>query len=70
MFIFSKNTQTGSGTHPASYSMGTWIKQAGREVNHSPPSSVEVKNDWTCTTAPPIRLHDVDRVNFTCCVLR
>jgi hypothetical protein len=38
------------GAHPASYPMGTrdsfpGVKQPGREVDHSPPSNVEVK-EW------------------------
>jgi hypothetical protein len=41
--------QTSSGAHPVSYPMGTgdsfsWgVKRQGRETDHSPPSSVEVK---------------------------
>jgi hypothetical protein len=40
----------GSGAHPASCPMGTrgsfpWIKRPGREADHSPPSSAEVK-EW------------------------
>jgi hypothetical protein len=40
--------QNGSGTHPAFYPMGTRSsfhggKRPGREVDHSPPSSAEVK---------------------------
>jgi hypothetical protein len=40
--------QTGSAAHPASYPMGTGgfsvgIKQPGREADHPPPSSAEVK---------------------------
>jgi hypothetical protein len=43
--------------HPASYSMGTEVlcrrvKLPGREVNSSPPSSAEVKNDWSYTSIP------------------
>jgi hypothetical protein len=30
-----------------------------REAGRSPPSSAEVKNAWSYTSAPPIRLHDV-----------
>ena len=26
----------------------------GHEVNHSPPSSVKVKNEWSCTSIPLI----------------
>jgi hypothetical protein len=32
------------------------VKRPGREADHSPPSSDEVKNEWSYTT-PPIRLH-------------
>jgi hypothetical protein len=48
-FSFSLYVQTGSGAHPASYPMGTggpfpggkaW---PGRDADHSPPSSAEVK---------------------------
>jgi len=30
------------------------VKWPGCEVDHSPPSSVEVKNEWSCTSPPPI----------------
>jgi hypothetical protein len=47
---FSPNyrVQNGSGAHPASYSMDTkgsslGVKRPGREADHSPPSSAEVK---------------------------
>jgi hypothetical protein len=31
----------------------------GREADHLPPSSSEVKNAWSCTSTPPVRLHGV-----------
>jgi hypothetical protein len=34
-------------------------KAAGREADHSRPSSVEVKNAWSYTSTPAIRLHGV-----------
>jgi hypothetical protein len=38
--------QTGSGVHPASCPMGTGGKaRPGRDADHSPPSSAEVKNE-------------------------
>jgi hypothetical protein len=42
----------GSGAHPASYPVGTGalspgIKRPGREADHSPPTSAEVKNAST-----------------------
>jgi hypothetical protein len=44
-FSSSPCVQTGSGTHPASYPMGTERGKArpGRDADHSPPSSAEVK---------------------------
>jgi hypothetical protein len=50
--------QNSSGTHPASYAMGTGVtlslklKQPGREADHSPPSSAGVKNEWSYTSTP------------------
>jgi hypothetical protein len=39
--------QNGSGTHPASYAMGTTVsmgvQRPGRQTDHSPPYSAEVK---------------------------
>jgi hypothetical protein len=44
---FSTPDQTDPGAHPASCAMGTgsfqWVKQPGRDVDHPPPSSAEVK---------------------------
>jgi hypothetical protein len=56
--------QNGSGAHPASYPMSTrgsslGVKRLGREHDHSPPSSAEVKNAWSYTSTLPIRLHGV-----------
>jgi hypothetical protein len=42
---------------PGDFPIG--IKRPGREANHSPPSTAEVKNAWSYTSTPPIRLHDV-----------
>jgi hypothetical protein len=49
--------QAGSGTHPASYAMGTrgcvlGAKRPGREADHSPPFSAEFKNAWNRTFTP------------------
>jgi hypothetical protein len=54
----------GSEAHPASYPMDTGalslgVKRPGRETDHSSPSSAEVKNAWSYTSTPPIRLHGV-----------
>jgi hypothetical protein len=50
-FSSSPCVQTGSGAHPASYPMGTGVSfpggkaRPGRDADHSPPSSAEVKNE-------------------------
>ena len=36
------------------------VKQLKKEVNHSPPSSAKVKNEWSYTSAPPVCVYDRD----------
>jgi hypothetical protein len=55
---------------PVFYSVGfgihsSGVKRRGREVVQSRLSSAKVKNEWTYTSPPPIRLHVVDRENFS-----
>jgi hypothetical protein len=38
------SVETDSGAHPAAYPMGTRVSFPGREADHSPPFSAEVKN--------------------------
>ena len=38
-----------------------WVKRPGREVDHSPPSYAEVKNEWRRASAPYILPHGLDR---------
>jgi hypothetical protein len=54
VFFFSPCIHTGSGAHPDSYPMGTGVTggsfpggkaRPGRDADHSPPSSAEVKNE-------------------------
>jgi hypothetical protein len=50
--------QTGSGVHSDSYPMGTGgsfpgVKRSGREADHSPLTSAEVKKTWVYTSTPP-----------------
>jgi len=57
-FFFSTRVQTGSGAHPASYSMCTHllplgVKRQGRGVGHLPISNAEVNQGWICISAPP-----------------
>jgi hypothetical protein len=56
-FLLLHIVQTGSGVHPTSYKMGTGgsfpgVKLQGREADHSPPTSAEVKNMWNYTSTP------------------
>jgi hypothetical protein len=37
------------------------LKRLGREVDHSPQSCAEFKNEWSYTSAPPLCLHGVQR---------
>jgi hypothetical protein len=50
--------QTGSGAHPSLYLMGTGafssgVKRPGREADHLPPASAEIKKTQVCTSTPP-----------------
>jgi len=51
--------QTVAGAHPASCKMGNGGSFPEGEADHSFPSSAEVKNAWSYTYTPPIRLHGV-----------
>jgi hypothetical protein len=63
-FSLLQNFQTSSGAHPASYSMGTGVVSGDSEVDLSPPSSSEVKNEWSYTSTFQECLHDIDRNTF------
>ena len=43
----------------------SWVKLLVHDVEHSHPSSAEVKNQWSYTSTPSVYLHEVDRDNFT-----
>ena len=47
------------------YLMCTGSEAAERKVQHSPPSSAEVKNKWSRTSAPSMYLHGVETDKFT-----
>ena len=64
------NVQTDWGSHPTPYSMGTTVLSRGvkrprREIDHSPASTADATNDWSCTSFPFVCIHDVDRDKFT-----
>jgi hypothetical protein len=64
-FSSSPCVQTGSEAHAASYPMGTegtfpgGKARPGRDADHSPPSSVEVKYEQELYILSPMRLHGV-----------
>lgn len=45
--------------------MGCYKYHLDRKADHSPPSSVEVKNDGRCTAPPTYALDGLRRVNFS-----
>jgi hypothetical protein len=60
-FSLLHSMQTNSGAFPAAYSMSTGRtfpgdKAQGREADHSPPSSVEVKNGGAIPPFPHMSL--------------
>jgi hypothetical protein len=64
IFLFTTASRTALGPTqppiqwvPRALSLG--VKRPGREADHSPPSRAEVKNAWSYTSTPPIRLHGV-----------
>jgi len=68
-FSVLQNVQTGSGAHPASCSLGTgvlsWgLKWLGHYINHRPPSSANLKNEWSYTSSPFMCLNCMDSENF------
>jgi hypothetical protein len=64
IFLFTTASRTALGPTqppiqwvPGAPSLG--VKRLWREADHSPPSSAEVKNSWSYTSTPPIRLQGV-----------
>jgi hypothetical protein len=55
-FLFATASKPALGTTQSSMGNGDplpSLKQSGRETDHSPPSSAEVKNTWSYTSTPP-----------------
>jgi len=65
-FSLLQNVQPHFGAHPASIQWVPGVKRTGREVDRSPPSGAEAKNEWGVSSSPLIRLHGVERGNFAC----
>jgi hypothetical protein len=66
---FSAPIQTGPGTYPASYAMGTvsfpGIKLPGHGIDHPPPSSAEFEESRAIHLLPLWVFMACSRVNFT-----
>jgi hypothetical protein len=73
-FYLHQNVRISSGVHAASYSIGTAVlyrhTAAGRDVDHSPPSSADIKNEWNYTYTPFVCYCSVDRDNLTFIITR
>jgi len=70
LFSLLQNVQDDSGAGPASCSFSAGVsfskvKGPGRDAHHLSASTAEVKNEWSYTAFPPVRLHGADRDNFT-----
>jgi hypothetical protein len=62
LFITASRTALGPTQPPIQWVPGALslgVKQPGRQADHSPPSSAEVKNAWSYTATTPICLHGV-----------
>jgi hypothetical protein len=51
MFLFPKSSSATMGVYEAHYSIDFAVKRPKLEFGHSPPSSAEIKNEWSCTSA-------------------
>jgi hypothetical protein len=63
-FSLRHRVQNGSGAHPASYTTGTrgsslGVKRPRCEADPSPHLVPRPKNEWSCTSTSPPRLHGV-----------
>jgi hypothetical protein len=58
-FSIHHRVQNGSGAHRGPRALPLGVKRPGREADHSPPSSAEVKECVKPYRHPPVRLHGV-----------
>jgi len=55
---FLRNFHTGVGpAHPPTQ----WVKRQRREAYNSSSTTAEAKNEWSCTSVPPVCLHGLER---------
>ena len=58
-FSLLQDVYSGFGAHSASFSMDT--RYGGWETKLATPSLADLKTEWSCTSAPPMCLHGLDR---------
>jgi hypothetical protein len=68
--LFSRNFYNGSETHITTCSIGIGVlfrelRRPERDVDRSPPSTIEFRNKCCYTSTPLMRVHAVDRDIFT-----
>jgi hypothetical protein len=59
-FTIASRTALGPTQPPIQWVPGALsleVKRPGREADHSPPPSAEIKNVWSYTSSPQIRLY-------------
>jgi hypothetical protein len=61
---FKVSTRSGSSTPYFTFLFPGGVKLSVNQADHLPPSSTEVKNEWSRTSTPLIYLHGVDTDNF------
>jgi hypothetical protein len=59
-FSSLQNVHTGTEAYPA-WGSFPGIKRLEFAFDYSPPSSVEVKSEWSYNSAPPIYLHGAEK---------
>jgi hypothetical protein len=72
IYLFSKTSRLAQGhTQPLGGAHSQSVKQLGHEADRSSSFSVEVKNEWRCSSTLRIYFHGIDRDNFpfTCYML-
>jgi hypothetical protein len=58
-FLFSTSSRPTLGPTQAPIQWVPGVKRPGSEADHSPSTSIKVKNTWIYTFTPPIHLHGV-----------
>jgi hypothetical protein len=62
VFFFTTTSRLLLGPSQSLTELEPGVKQPGCEADHSPPSSAEVRNAWSCTFPPPY-------VFMVCCLI-